>query len=219
MASVYRLPRNTICAPCHEGAKAIIGFLNKADEQQQEEGGHGSVLKSRVSMMKPDSATKGTKDAWEQLKEMRGREEEAHQRAAFLAQGLAMAWKEGVHTDIVVKPGAGPPIPAHKAILAARSEVFRHMLAADEAPQGPAGRRHLLPGADPRRARPLPRLPLHRATGGRTGGGGSSRSRRSGSARARSSWRPTSTMSRFWRARGAVGRAGGGGSNVGASQT
>jgi speckle-type POZ protein len=58
MASVYRLPRNTICAPCHEGAKAIIGFLNKADEQQQEEGGHCSVLKSRVSMMKPDSATK-----------------------------------------------------------------------------------------------------------------------------------------------------------------
>jgi len=55
----------------------------------------------------------GMRDAWEQVKEMRGREEEAHQRAAF----LAMAWKEGVHTDIVVKPGTGPPIPAHKAIL------------------------------------------------------------------------------------------------------
>ena len=57
MASVYRLPRNTICAPCHEGAKAIIGFLNKADEQQQEEGGHGSVLKSRGSV-KTNSPTK-----------------------------------------------------------------------------------------------------------------------------------------------------------------
>jgi len=28
-----------------------------------------------------------TKDAWEQVKEMRGREEEAHQSTAFLAQG------------------------------------------------------------------------------------------------------------------------------------
>ncbi|XP_066340808.1 BTB/POZ domain-containing protein At1g01640-like [Miscanthus floridulus] len=138
MAAVYRLPRNAICAPCHEGAKAIIGFLNKAHEQQQEEGGHGSVLKSRGSV-KPNSQTKGMRDAWEQVKEMRGGEEEAHQRAAFLAQGLAMAWKEGVHTDIVVKPGTGPPIPAHKAILAARSEVFRHMLAADERCKAPAG--------------------------------------------------------------------------------
>ena len=67
MASVYRLPRNAICAPCHEGAKAIIGFLNKADEQQQEEGGHGSVLKSRVSMMKPDSATKVRTNDFPQL--------------------------------------------------------------------------------------------------------------------------------------------------------
>ncbi|CAD6258730.1 unnamed protein product [Miscanthus lutarioriparius] len=138
MAAVYRLPRNAICAPCHEGAKAIIGFLNKDDEQQQEEGGHGSVLKSRGSV-KTNSPTKGMRDAWGQVKEMRGREEEAHQRAAFLAQGLAMAWKEGVHTDIVVKPGTGPPIPAHKAILAARSEVFRHMLAADERCKAPAG--------------------------------------------------------------------------------
>ena len=57
------------------------------------------------------------RDARGQVKDMKGREEEAHQRAAFLAQGLVMAWKEGVHNDIVVKPGTGPPIPAHKAIL------------------------------------------------------------------------------------------------------
>jgi speckle-type POZ protein len=66
----------------------------------------------------------GMKDAWEQVKEMRGREEEAHQRAAFLAQGLAMAWKEVVHTDIVVKPGAGPPIRAHKAILVSKWAAY-----------------------------------------------------------------------------------------------
>jgi speckle-type POZ protein len=44
-------------------------------------------------------AMQGMRDAWEQVKEMRGRE------------------KERLHTDIVVKPGTGSPILAHKAIL------------------------------------------------------------------------------------------------------
>ena len=59
----------------------------------------------------------GMRDAWEQVKEMRDREDQTKQRAAFLQRGFALAWKEGIHTDIVVKPGTGPPIPAHKAIL------------------------------------------------------------------------------------------------------
>ena len=50
----------------------------------------------------------GMRDAWEQLKEMRNREEETNQRAAFLQQDFALAWKEGIHTDILVKPGTGP---------------------------------------------------------------------------------------------------------------
>ncbi|KAL6597506.1 hypothetical protein ACP70R_046946 [Stipagrostis hirtigluma subsp. patula] len=134
MASMYRLPRNTICAPCYEGAKAIIGFLNK---DEQDDNGHASVKSGRS--MKPNSSTKGMRDAWEQVKEMRDREEETNHRAAYLQQGFALAWKEGIHTDIIVKPGSGPPIPAHKAILAARSEVFRHMLSADEHCKAPAG--------------------------------------------------------------------------------
>ncbi|WVZ54868.1 hypothetical protein U9M48_005612 [Paspalum notatum var. saurae] len=136
MASKYRLPRNAVCASCHEGAKAIIGFLNKDDEQEEDDG-RGSV-RSRGSM-KHNSSTMGMRDAWEKVKEMRAREEETNQRAAFLQQGLASAWKEGTHTDILVKPGTGPPIPAHKAILAARSEVFRHMLSGDERCKAPAG--------------------------------------------------------------------------------
>ena len=32
----------------------------------------------------------GMRDAWEQLKEMRNREEETNQRAAFLQQGFAL---------------------------------------------------------------------------------------------------------------------------------
>ncbi|EMS54095.1 hypothetical protein TRIUR3_27486 [Triticum urartu] len=59
----------------------------------------------------------GMREAWEQMKEMRDREEAANQRAGFLEQGFGAAWVEGAHTDIVVKPGNGPPIPAHKAIL------------------------------------------------------------------------------------------------------
>ncbi|CAN6325596.1 unnamed protein product [Urochloa humidicola] len=130
MATMYRLPRNTICAPCYEGAKAIIGFVNK-DEQDD-----GSA-KSRGSI-KPNSSTMGMRDAMEQVKEMIDRAEETKQRATFLEHGFALAWKEGMHTDIVVKPGTGAPIPAHKAVLAARSDVFRHMLSGDEQWKAPA---------------------------------------------------------------------------------
>ncbi|XP_062203409.1 BTB/POZ domain-containing protein At1g01640-like [Phragmites australis] len=134
MASMYMLPRTAVCAPCYEGAKAIIAFLSS--DEQEEDDGHGSV-KSRGSI-KPNSSTKGMRDAWEGVKEMRNREEEASHRAAYLQQGLALAWEEGIHTDIVVKPGTGGPIPAHKVILAARSKVFRHMLSSDEHCKAPA---------------------------------------------------------------------------------
>jgi speckle-type POZ protein len=67
-----------------------------------------------------DPLKQGMSEAWEQVKEMRDREEEANQRAGFLEQGFGAAWMEGAHTDIVVKPGNGPPIPAHKAILVSR---------------------------------------------------------------------------------------------------
>jgi speckle-type POZ protein len=60
-ASVYRLPRNSICAPCHEGAKAVIAFLNKDGERQEEDAGghhhHGSALKSRGSTTQARSLT------------------------------------------------------------------------------------------------------------------------------------------------------------------
>ncbi|RLN34246.1 hypothetical protein C2845_PM03G22980 [Panicum miliaceum] len=49
MATMYRLPRNAICAPCHEGAKAVISFLNK--DEKQKDGGHGSVNSHRPSKL------------------------------------------------------------------------------------------------------------------------------------------------------------------------
>ncbi|XP_047087615.1 BTB/POZ domain-containing protein At3g56230-like [Lolium rigidum] len=136
MAAIYRPPRNTICFPCYEGAKSIIAFLND-DERAAGDGGGGSDG-YRGLFKHTNSSTKGMAEVWEQVKEMRDREEEANQRAGFLEQGFGAAWMEGAHTDIVVKPGNGPPIPAHKAILAARSEVFRHMLCSDECKAAPA---------------------------------------------------------------------------------
>uniref|UniRef100_A0A1J3FYM3 BTB/POZ domain-containing protein n=1 Tax=Noccaea caerulescens TaxID=107243 RepID=A0A1J3FYM3_NOCCA len=54
------------------------------------------------------------------------------EKAAFLG-GLVVTLKEKMHTDVLVKPGdEGPPIPTHKAVLAARSKVFRNMLDSDE---------------------------------------------------------------------------------------
>ncbi|MCL7028390.1 hypothetical protein MKW94_029091 [Papaver nudicaule] len=45
--------------------------------------------------------------------------------------GLAAALTEENYSDIQVKPGNGPSIPAHKFLLATRSEVFKYMLSSD----------------------------------------------------------------------------------------
>ncbi|KAF7053134.1 hypothetical protein CFC21_061118 [Triticum aestivum] len=140
MAAIYRPPRNTICSPCYEGSKAIIAFLNDGDHAAGDGQGDRGLVTPRGLIKHSDSSTKqGMREAWEQMKEMRDREEAANQRAGFLEQGFGAAWMEGAHTDILVKPGNGPPIPAHKAILAARSEVFHHMLCSDECKAAPAG--------------------------------------------------------------------------------
>uniref|UniRef100_A0A0D9XW61 BTB domain-containing protein n=1 Tax=Leersia perrieri TaxID=77586 RepID=A0A0D9XW61_9ORYZ len=140
MASMYRPPRNTICAACYEGAKSIIAFFNDDEHADADQGS----VKSR-GLAKLNTATKRLRDAWEEVKQMRCREEETNQRVSFLQEGFAAAWKEGIHTDIAVKPGTGPPIQAHKAILAARSEVFRHILAGDDEYKAAAGESISLP--------------------------------------------------------------------------
>jgi hypothetical protein len=55
MAAIYRPPRNTICSPCYEGAKAIIAFLN-ADEHTTGDG--GSSDGSRGLIKHTNSSTK-----------------------------------------------------------------------------------------------------------------------------------------------------------------
>ncbi|KAI3832410.1 hypothetical protein MKX03_020644 [Papaver bracteatum] len=44
---------------------------------------------------------------------------------------LADAFREGLYSDIQVKPSSGPCIPAHKFVLASRSDIFKNMLASD----------------------------------------------------------------------------------------
>ncbi|CAL0320350.1 unnamed protein product [Lupinus luteus] len=56
---------------------------------------------------------------------------------AFM-RGFVVAFKEQIHTDILVNPGShGPPIPAHKFVLAIRSEIFKNMLECDECKSSP----------------------------------------------------------------------------------
>ncbi|XP_078180994.1 BTB/POZ domain-containing protein At3g56230-like [Carex rostrata] len=62
---------------------------------------------------------------------MKEKEIEINDKLGFL-EGFGAALKEELHTDIVIKPGNGPPIAAHRALLAARSQVFKNILASDE---------------------------------------------------------------------------------------
>ncbi|XP_072974666.1 BTB/POZ domain-containing protein At3g56230-like [Typha angustifolia] len=119
MASVYRPPRNTICSSCYEGAKRMIIFLNEQEENQP-----------KLYGLKP-TPSKGIADAFTRIEEMEERKEEMNEKLGFL-ESLVVALEDEIHTDILIKPGTGPPIPAHRALLATRSEIFKNILASDE---------------------------------------------------------------------------------------
>ncbi|KAJ0103147.1 hypothetical protein Patl1_06756 [Pistacia atlantica] len=58
-------------------------------------------------------------------------EVELNKKLNFLS-GFVTAFREQIHTDIQIKPGNnGPSLPAHRALLAARSEIFKNMLDSD----------------------------------------------------------------------------------------
>ncbi|KAH0979594.1 hypothetical protein GBA52_006771 [Prunus armeniaca] len=57
--------------------------------------------------------------------------EELNEKIKFLS-GFVVAFRDQIHTDIQLHPGDnGPPIPAHRALLAIRSEIFNNMLDSD----------------------------------------------------------------------------------------
>ncbi|KAL0299356.1 UNVERIFIED_CONTAM: BTB/POZ domain-containing protein [Sesamum radiatum] len=74
----------------------------------------------------------GFANALKWVKEMKEMEEELNEKIIYLS-GFAAAFRDHIHTDIQVKPGNNQPsIPAHRALLAARSGIFRNILDSDE---------------------------------------------------------------------------------------
>ncbi|KAL8102778.1 BTB/POZ domain-containing protein At3g56230-like [Apium graveolens] len=122
MPFILRPPRNSICASCYEGARSIIALTNKPVD----------LDKSRTnSTLFPPSSSKGFGDALKWFKEMKDLEEELTEKMTFLG-GFVAAFRDQLHSDIQLKPGdQGSSIPAHRAVLATRSIIFRNMLDAD----------------------------------------------------------------------------------------
>ncbi|RZC82505.1 hypothetical protein C5167_045291 [Papaver somniferum] len=70
-------------------------------------------------------------------KEKEERSKEREERCTNYLGGLAIALREGSYSDIQINPGDGPSIPAHRFLLATRSEVFKNMLASDTCKAAP----------------------------------------------------------------------------------
>lgn len=82
--------------------------------------------------MNLESLMQGFANALKWVKEMKEMEEELNEKISYLS-GFGAALRDQIHTDIQILPGNNePPIPAHRAILAARSAIFRHLLDSDE---------------------------------------------------------------------------------------
>ncbi|KAL6003257.1 hypothetical protein ACLOJK_023480 [Asimina triloba] len=73
----------------------------------------------------------GISHALKWMKEMKENQEGMKEKMAFL-DGFSVAFRDEILINIHAKPRDGPPIPAHRAMLATRSEIFRTMLGSDE---------------------------------------------------------------------------------------
>lgn len=125
MPFILRPPRNTICGACYEGAKSIITLTNKLDNDK------GLLDKQPNNPVSSYNSAKGLANALKWVKEMKEAEEELNEKLNFLS-GFVAAFRHQMHPDILIKPGNdGPSLPAHRALLAARSDVFKNMLDSD----------------------------------------------------------------------------------------
>lgn len=130
MPFILRPPRNTICGACYEGARNIINLANKLDSEKGLDK-HHNFINNNTAALSSTNSSKGFANALKCLKEMREVEEELNEKLEFLS-GFVTAFREHIHADILVKPGnSGTPIPAHRALLAARSNIFRNILDSD----------------------------------------------------------------------------------------
>lgn len=123
MPFILRPPRNTICGACYEGARALITFVNKLESDKPT---------TNPPLNSPPSPCKPLANVTKWMNHMKETEEELNKKISFLS-GFVMAFREQLHTDIFLRPGNnGPPIPAHRALLAAKSEIFKNILESDE---------------------------------------------------------------------------------------
>ncbi|GAB4832022.1 hypothetical protein Ancab_006039 [Ancistrocladus abbreviatus] len=129
MPFILRPPRNTICAGCFEGARSLMSLINKFDTDK--------FAQHDKSTNPLNSPSKGLANVVKWVKEMKEIEEEQNDKLSFLGR-LEAVFRDQIHTDIQLKPGSsGPPIPAHRALLAAKSEIFRNMLDSDGCKEAP----------------------------------------------------------------------------------
>ncbi|MCD7469001.1 hypothetical protein HAX54_007612 [Datura stramonium] len=133
MPFILRPPRNTICAACYEGARTIITLTtNKLDHIDNTKGSDNKSV-TGLSVSSSNPSIKGFANALKWVKEMKEMEEELNEKLNYLS-GFVIALRDQIHTDILIKPGNdiyAPSIPAHRALLAARSDIFKNILDSD----------------------------------------------------------------------------------------
>ncbi|XP_051138313.1 BTB/POZ domain-containing protein At3g56230-like [Andrographis paniculata] len=139
---ILRPPRNTICAACYEGARSIITLTTNKQDTNTDKPTTTTPLAS---------TNKGFANALKWVKEMKELEEELQEKIGYLSS-FGEAFRHQMHADIHVKPGldSGPPLPAHRALLATRSEVFKNILESDECKGPPATGRETITLAEMR---------------------------------------------------------------------
>ncbi|KAE8714729.1 BTB/POZ domain-containing protein [Hibiscus syriacus] len=132
MPFILRPPRNTICGACYEGARNVITLMNKLEIDHHCKStptASSSPSSCKASNLFFHQQPLGNLSKW--ITNMKEIEEDLNKKISFLS-GLIVAFRDQIHTDIQLKPGNdGPTIPAHRALLAARSEIFRNMLDSD----------------------------------------------------------------------------------------
>ncbi|KAM6583123.1 hypothetical protein CsatB_010125 [Cannabis sativa] len=122
MPSTLRPPRKMLCETCYEGATKLKETLNGT------KGNNNSQPNSYKSLMDIGRFVNDTKVERDDLEE----------RLNFLS-GFVAAFRYQMHPDILLKPSNdGPPIPAHKALLAVRSEVLKNMFESESRFKAPA---------------------------------------------------------------------------------
>ncbi|MCL7041523.1 hypothetical protein MKW94_002334 [Papaver nudicaule] len=120
---ILRPPRNTVCLACYECSKSLIAFVNNLE--------NNDTANAKENLYSISPSNKGIESVLKWMKELKQREDGLIEKIKFLG-GLIVAFRDGIHSDIQIKPGnSGPSLPAHRALLAIRSDIFKNMLESD----------------------------------------------------------------------------------------